>query len=104
MLVLPAELTHKQAAACLHMLRQASHTEGDAVVVVDATALERFDSSALAVLLECRRACLQDGKGFAVHGLPPRLRELAHLYGVAPLLPAPQQAAGAAGEDAVLSS
>ena len=55
-------------------------------VVVDASALVRFDSSALAVLLESRRDALLDGKGFAVLGLPARLHELAGLYGVAELL------------------
>ena len=55
-------------------------------VLVDASALVRFDSSALAVLLECRREALHDGKGFGVRGLAPRLQALAQLYGVAELL------------------
>jgi phospholipid transport system transporter-binding protein len=49
--------------------------------------LTRFDSSALAVLLECRREASALGRSFAVRGLSPRLRELASLYGVAGLLP-----------------
>ena len=86
MLVLPAELTHAQATTCLDMLREAArHAQAD-LVFVDASALVRFDSSALAVLLECRREAMHDGKGFAVRGLAPRLRELAQLYGVAELL------------------
>ncbi|WP_408908565.1 lipid asymmetry maintenance protein MlaB [Variovorax paradoxus] len=44
--------------------------------------------SALAVLLECRREASALGRGFAVKGLSPRLRELAALYGIAGLLPA----------------
>jgi phospholipid transport system transporter-binding protein len=86
-LVLPAEITHAEASACLSMLLHAAHAEAETLTLVDAAALTRFDSSALAVLLECRRQCLQDGKGFAVHALPARLRELAQLYGVAELLP-----------------
>ena len=78
MLVLPAELTHKQAAACLRMLSQATHTAHEELVIADVSALVRFDSSALAVLLQCRRACLRQGKRFAVHGMPPRLGELAY--------------------------
>jgi phospholipid transport system transporter-binding protein len=58
-------------------------------VVADAAALTQFDSSALAVLLDCRREALALGKNFAVARLPARLRELATLYGVAELLPAP---------------
>ncbi|MDR2153471.1 MAG: STAS domain-containing protein [Burkholderiaceae bacterium] len=87
MLVLPTELTHEQAEACLQMLLQAARSEAAPQVLVDATALTRFDSSALAVLLACRRECISDGKGFSVRGLPVRLRELAGLYGVRDLLP-----------------
>ncbi len=88
MLVLPAELTHDQAPACSRMLAQALRTEGDGTVVADAGALQRFDSSALAVLLDCRREALARGKSFAVAHLPARLRELASVYGVVGLLPA----------------
>lgn len=87
MLVLPAEVTHAQATAALRMLLQGLRAQaGD--VVVDASALVRFDSSALAVLLECRRTSFGLGRAFAVRGLPPRLVALAGLYGVAELLPA----------------
>ena len=71
-------------------LRSASNGNGHASGwVVDASALQVFDSSALAVLLECRREVLHDGRRFAVRGLAPRLRELATLYGIAELLPEP---------------
>ena len=93
MLVLPAELTHAQAAAGCRMLVQGLKGEAGPVAVADGSALERFDSSALAVLLECRREALALGKGFAVAHLPPRLVQLADLYGVSALLPAaPAQA------------
>jgi phospholipid transport system transporter-binding protein len=88
MLVLPAELTHDQAPACSRMLAQALRSEGEATVVADAGALEHFDSSALAVLLDCRREALARGKSFAVARMPARLRELASVYGVVGLLPA----------------
>ncbi len=88
MLVLPSELTHSQAAACVRMLAQALRTQTDTAVVVDASALKRFDSSALAVLLECRREALTYGKTFSVRELPADLRRLASLYGVAAMLPA----------------
>ena len=88
MLVLPPKLTHAEAPACLYMLQQGLAGKSDTSTVVDASALAQFDSSALAVLLECRRESSALGRGFAVKGLPPRLRELASLYGVAGLLPA----------------
>jgi len=87
-LVLPAELTHEHAAASCRMLQQGLRTDPAASVVADAASLTRFDSSALAVLLDCRREALALGKTFSVKALPPRLRVLAGLYGVAELLPA----------------
>jgi len=86
-LVLPAVLTHDHASGCARMLAQAVRTSGEAAIVADSSALDRFDSSALAVLLEARREALALGKTFAVHKLPGRLRSLAGLYGVEPLLP-----------------
>jgi len=86
-LVLPASLTHADAPGCARMLAQAVRASSERQAVADASALERFDSSALAVLLECRREALAGGKGFSVRGMPERLRSLASLYGVAELLP-----------------
>ena len=88
MLVLPPKLTHDEAPACMRMLQQGMAGQQGSAAVVDASALERFDSSALAVLLECRREASALGRSFAVKGLSPRLRELASLYGIAGLLPA----------------
>lgn len=88
MLVLPSELTHDQARACLQMLRQGLGAATGATVVVDASGLQAFDSTALAVLLEVRREALSSGRAFAVQGLTHRLADLAALYGVSELLPA----------------
>jgi phospholipid transport system transporter-binding protein len=86
-LVLPAVLTHDLAGGCTRMLAEAVRTSRESAVVADASALDRFDSSALAVLLEARREALAAGKTFSVRRLPSRLRSLAGLYGVEPLLP-----------------
>ena len=90
---LPAELTHRQARQALNALQaqlRSSSNAGAATSgwVVDASALQVFDSSALAVLLECRRSALAAQQPFAVRGLPSALAGLAALYGVAELLPA----------------
>ena len=87
MLVLPAELTHSEAGPCVRMLAQALRSDPSPQAVADASGLRQFDSSALAVLLECRREALALGKSFAVTQLHPRLRSLAMLYGVSELLP-----------------
>lgn len=88
MLVLPSEIMHEQARACLRMLVQGLAAQREPVVQVNAGAVRDFDSSALAVLLEFRRECLAQGKTLAVHGMSGRLADLAVLYGVAELLPA----------------
>ena len=88
MLTLPAHLTHELAAPALLALKTALAAQAGASVVADVSALEEFDSSALAVLLACRREALASGKTFSVQGLPERLRQLAGLYGVQALLPA----------------
>ena len=85
-LMLPAVLTHAVAAEFALSLR--SHVAAQAAeLVLDASALQEFDSSALAFMLACRREALAMGKTFSVHGLPARLRQLASLYGVAELIP-----------------
>ena len=91
---LPAELTHRQARQTLDALQaqlRTSSSKGSTATsgwVVDASALQVFDSSALAVLLECRRSALAAQQPFAVRGLPSALAGLAAMYGVAELLPA----------------
>ena len=89
-LKLPAVLTHPQAEAWALSMKLALRAAAadPAPVVADASALEQFDSSALAVLLECRREALRLQQPFFVSGLPPRLRQLAGLYGIAALIPA----------------
>lgn len=87
MLTLPSTLTHAVAAEFARGLKPLVLSQ-TADVVADASALQEFDSSALAVLLACRREALAAGKAFSVRGLPERLRQLAGLYGVAELIPA----------------
>ena len=87
MLTLPSELTQTQATNCLKALLQGLKSVAGKAVVLDASALTQFDSAALAVLLEFRRETLALGKSFVVQGLPPRLGNLATLYGIDELLP-----------------
>ena len=86
MLLLPERLTLADAPAALRMLSQALKGEAGATVVVDASALKRFDSSALAVLLEIDRVAQAWGRDFAVRTAPAKLVALARLYGVDGLL------------------
>lgn len=87
MLLLPEVLTVREAGATLRMLEQAAKREGSAgPVEIDASGLQRFDSAALAVLLECRRLAQSFGRAFAVRRVPLKLAALARLYGVDALL------------------
>ena len=90
MLVLPPQLTHDEAAACVRMLSQALASQPPRqAAVADAGPLQQFDSSALAVLLECRREALAQGRSVSVTNMPPRLQELASVYGVSEVLAPP---------------
>ncbi len=86
MLVLPADLSRQQASACLQMLVQGLRALPGASVVVDASALQRFDSSALAVLLELRRESLAQGKSLTIASMPAQLQDLAKVYGIDALI------------------
>lgn len=87
MLLLPSTLTENEARDTLRMLKQAMDREGgEQQVVVDAAPLARFDSSALAVLLECRRQAHASGRKLVLRNTPIRLSELARLYGVDALI------------------
>lgn len=86
MLTLPAVVTLAQALETARGLKAQVATQASGVVV-DASALTQFDSSALAAILACRRQALALGKTFAVRGLPAKLAQLAGLYGVAELVP-----------------
>lgn len=87
MLVLPATVTHSCALAIAQAMKAGVGAQ-TAGVVMDASGLSRFDSSALAVMLACSREAAAVGKSFAVQGLPIKLGQLANLYGVAALIPA----------------
>ncbi len=83
MLALPARLNIAEAGAALAALAPQA-AQGDGPLVVDASALDDFDSSAIAALLELRRQAR--GRAFSVRGAPRTMVELATLYGVADLL------------------
>ncbi len=86
MLLLPATVTAKEANDTRRLLLQALRAETQGEVVVDASNLQHFDSSALAVLLECERAAEGSGKPFVLRNAPPKLAALARLYGMDALL------------------
>ncbi|GAB2722832.1 STAS domain-containing protein [Comamonas sediminis] len=86
-LSLPSTLTHDQAQACLQQLQASlAQLPAGAAVQIDASGLAVFDSSALAVLLGCRRAAMAAGRPLQMRGLSAPVLSLARLYGVDGLL------------------
>lgn len=91
-LTLPASLDAAVAASEVQRLVQAisaaatQSASGAGAVVLDATALTAFDSSALAVMLACGREAQERGMAFTVTGMAASLQSLASLYGVLELL------------------
>ncbi len=83
MIVLPAKLDISDASAALPALASAV-AQSSGALVIDASALKNFDSSAIATLLELRRRA--PGREFSVSGAPSAMVELATMYGVAELL------------------
>ena len=82
---LPPTLTIDGAAAVLRSLEDAA-AKSQGTLAIDASALTAFDTAALALLLQARRLARSGGRAFEVQGAPPKLAQLAQLYGVDELL------------------
>lgn len=85
-LIFPRTVTHNEAVTCLDLLRSGAQSWHGNEVRIDAAALNKFDSSALAVLLQVKREIQAMGKQLTILGLPKQLQELANLYGVQSVL------------------
>ncbi len=90
MLTLPVKLNHSQAASSK---ASSSADAGNWVErarasdwQIDASQLEAFDSSALALLLDLRRSAMIENAKLVIHHAPARLTQLATLYGVSELI------------------
>ena len=90
---LPATATLEEAAALAAQLTEAV-ASGQGVLRIDASALQVFDSSTIALLLQAQRLAQAAGRSVELAGAPAKLLGLARLYGVDELLPL--AAAGAA--------
>ena len=85
-IALPAQLTLREAGGAMRALQPAIAQAEETIITLDAAALAQIDSAVLAVLLACRRQAVARQRGFEVVHAPPRLVELAQLYGVQDLL------------------
>ena len=83
-IALPERVTMTEARATLAQLQPLLQA-ADAPVI-DASSLHELDSAAVALLLECQRQAVARGLPLRVTGAPPKLSQLAKLYGVAELL------------------
>jgi len=93
MLKLPASVRMAQAPALWVALQASLRAEAaqvrsaaGAVVRISAAELQQFDSSVLSLLLSAARLCSDEGVRLSLQQVPPKLQELARVYGVAELL------------------
>lgn len=86
-ITLPAELTAASVLpAKAGLLRSMQALPAGAVIALDASGVQSFDSAGLALLLACRRSANERQQTLTVHGWTPSLQSLAQVYGVMPLL------------------
>lgn len=83
-LPLPERVTITEARATLARLGPLLAAADEPVI--DASALRELDSAAVALLLDCQRQAQARGQALQVTGAPPKLSQLAKLYGVDGLL------------------
>jgi phospholipid transport system transporter-binding protein len=81
---LPERVTMAEARATLLRLQPLLAMADEPVI--DASALQDLDTAAVALLLDCQRQAHARGKTLRVTGAPPKLGQLAGLYGVQSLL------------------
>ena len=84
---LPSTLTQVQAALVSHDLEKAIASQ-QGIFVLDTSAVQFFDSSALAVLLGACRTAARAQVPLQITGLPARAAQLAALYGLTDILSA----------------
>jgi len=81
-LSLPATLTHAHATAQLAQWENQLASLGAGPLAVDCSALQHFDSAALALVLELARRARANGSAFQLRAVPQRLHDLAAVYGL----------------------
>lgn len=79
---MPDTLRHAQAMDWLGGI----HITPGQTIVLDASALRSFDSSALACMLELRRRAQARGLELRIEGTPERVRRLVQAYGLTDLI------------------
>lgn len=85
---LPERVTLQEAVQVLDGLNRALASQAGSLITLDASGLQVFDSSAVAVLLALRRNVMAQGKKLSIDRWPQRLTDLVQLYGVGELLAA----------------
>jgi phospholipid transport system transporter-binding protein len=97
-LQLPATANLGEAARLAQAL-QGEMAAGSGTVTLDASALQVYDTSTVALLLQLRRVAQAAGRPFELLSPPAKLVQLAQLYGVDELLcpPSPVGSEGATG-------
>ncbi|MGN1056291.1 MAG: lipid asymmetry maintenance protein MlaB [Comamonas sp.] len=96
-IALPAVLNEAQVLQVQQQLQpQMRAVPAGTDIVLDAAAVQSFDSAGLALLLALRRQAEAQACTLHVRAWPQQLQSLAQVYGVLPLLHPDAAAAGAA--------
>ena len=81
-LALPSTLTHAHANAQLAAWAPQLADVDGGVITLDCGALQHFDSTALALVLEIGRQVRAKGARLQLRAVPQRLHDLAEVYGL----------------------
>ncbi|GAB2792855.1 hypothetical protein GCM10027073_26310 [Streptomyces chlorus] len=104
-LALVGDLDYEVGDEVLHQVLHALRGGGDVRDLrLDCQELGTVDSAGLAVLLRIHRRTSEDGTGFHLDNMGPRLERLLHITGTYDYLTAPQQAVPSAGSTGSLGS
>ncbi|MDH4052441.1 MAG: STAS domain-containing protein [Rubrivivax sp.] len=87
-LALPAAVTLDEMPAVLRSVTGALGDGAAGPLVIDASAVQELDTSAVALLLHAGRLAAAQGRQVRLLGAPDKLLALARLYGIDSLLPA----------------
>ena len=84
---LPPSLTHLNADACALEYLSVMRADTGPITNIDASEWVHFDSSVLALFLTLVKNMKERNGTLQISGLPERAKALAHVYGVAEMLP-----------------
>ena len=81
-----SELSFRSVVTIRERIVNLVRTDPGSVFCLDLTAVSHCDSAGLALLIETKKLCVQQGKGFKLIGVPAKTQALAEFCGVHDIL------------------